>query len=74
MSDTLHCPRLLERLRSCDCGLHCKSGCIQKKAADEIERLRVALDYAARLDNDRESEIERLRAIIKAADGEDSRA
>ena len=34
---------LVERLRACDCGIHCKSGCIQEKAADEIERLRAAL-------------------------------
>jgi hypothetical protein len=30
----------VERLRACDCSTHCKSGCIQEKAADEIERLR----------------------------------
>jgi hypothetical protein len=30
---------IVGRLRACDCGVHCKSGCIQQKAADEIERL-----------------------------------
>jgi hypothetical protein len=33
---------IVERLRHCDCGEHCKSGCIQEKAAAEIERLRAA--------------------------------
>jgi len=42
-------------LRACDCGVHCKSGCIQEKAADEIERLE-ADERIAR------TEIERLRA------------
>ena len=27
---------IVERLRACDCGIHCKSGCIQEKAANEI--------------------------------------
>jgi hypothetical protein len=34
---------IVARLRACNCDIHCKSGCIQEKAADEIERLR-ALD------------------------------
>jgi hypothetical protein len=31
---------IVERLRACDCSVHCKAGCIQEKAADEIEQLR----------------------------------
>jgi len=34
---------IVERLRACDCGIHCKSGCIQEKAANEIERLRAVI-------------------------------
>jgi hypothetical protein len=39
---------IVERLRACDCSVHCKSGCIQETAAAEIERLRAALDTLVR--------------------------
>lgn len=52
---------LVERLRACDCGIHCKSGCIQEKAADEIERLQERLYVALQTCRSRADDIERLR-------------
>ena len=40
---------IVPQLRHCDCSVHCKSGCIQEKAAAEIEQLRAdnrALNHA----------------------------
>ena len=41
---------ILVQLRACNCGIHCKSGCIQEKAACEIERLRAALQEIVAID------------------------
>jgi hypothetical protein len=35
---------IIEQLLHCDCSEHCKSGCIQKRAAEEIKRLRADLE------------------------------
>lgn len=67
---------LVERLRACNCGVHCKSGCIQEKAADEIERLRRLCQKLTDVQRQKEEtyeiatiatlmEIERLRAALK---------
>jgi len=59
---------LVARLRACDCGIHCKSGCIQEKAADEIERQCKRIDQLIEISavemSKRDDEIERLRGEL----------
>jgi hypothetical protein len=57
---------IVERLRACDCGIHCKS--IQEKAADEIERLRGELHSVHAHLNYLRSGIDRLRKVRDIAD------
>ena len=62
-----------ERLRACDCSVHCKSGCIQEKAADEIAKLRAELRIAGETFAEVCDENELLRSALTEMRNRDDR-